>query len=248
MTTTWQILIVDDDPEIVQLLKVYLEQHGFTVQTAANGAGMRRVMERVSIDLVILDVMLPGEDGLSLCRALRHAQSNVWIIMLSASGEETDRVVGLEMGADDYIAKPFSPRELLARIKALMRRSKGELAVGRKTRQLTHIPNIRFLNWVLDRNKRQLIDPDGVAVPLSTGEYELLIAFIEHPHRILTRDQLLDLTRGREAQPFDRTIDVQVARLRKKIELDPKNPTIIMTVRGGGYQFNADVDDEPRHE
>jgi two-component system OmpR family response regulator len=234
------ILIVDDDPQIGDLLNDYLLQHGYRVSLARDGREMARVLKRGKVDLVVLDIMLPGTDGLSLCRELR-ASSEIPIIMLSAVGEEADRVVGLEVGADDYLAKPFSPRELLARIKALVRRTTGQLGEQRKASQLAKLPNIYFKDWTLDQNKRRLIAPDGVAIPLSAGEYELLVAFLENPQRTLNRDQLLDLTRGRESMPFDRTIDVQVARLRKKIEKDPKNPEIIVTMRGDGYQFNTDV-------
>jgi len=237
------ILIVDDDPQIGELLSDYLEKHGYRVSLAREGREMHRVLKRANIDLVVLDVMLPGEDGVSLCRRLRET-SDVAIIMLSAAGEETDRVIGLEVGADDYLSKPFSPRELLARIKALSRRSTGQLGQQRKSSHIAKMPNIHFQDWTLDQNRRRLIAPDGMAVPLSSGEYDLLLAFVENPHRTLTRDQLLDLTHGREAMPYDRTIDVQVARLRKKIEKDPKNPVIIMTVRGGGYQFNTNVTTE----
>src|SRR3990167_2845076 len=237
------ILIVDDDPQIGDLLSDYLEKHGYRVSVARDGFQMKKAIKRANVDLVVLDIMLPGEDGLSLCRYLRET-SEVPIIMLSAVGEEADRVVGLEVGADDCLAKPFSPRELLARIKALARRTTGTLAGQRKARQLAKMPNIYFEAWTLDQNKRRLIAPDGVTVPLSGGEYELLVAFLENPERVLNRDQLLDLTRGREAIPYDRTIDVQVARLRKKIEKDPKNPEIIDTMRGDGYQFNADVTTE----
>ena len=166
------------------------------------------------------------------------------IIMLSAVGEEADRVVALEVGADDYVPKPFSPRELLARIKALTRRSTGQLGERRRAHRIAEMPAIAFNGWQLDPNKRRLFAPDGVAVPLTSAEYELLLAFLENPNRVLTRDQLLDLTRGREAQPFDRTIDVQVARLRKKLEDDPKAPTMLVTIRGGGYQFNRESSDE----
>ena len=241
MNNAWHILVVDDDPQIGDLIKDYLEQHGYRVSTARDGREMQKIMNKTKIDLVVLDLMLPGEDGLTLCKKLR-ADSDVMIIMLSAMGEEPDRVVGLEVGADDYVSKPFSPRELLARIKALARRTTGPLAEQRKTRRLSELPNIRFKNWTLNRNRRHLIAPDGVTVPLSAGEYELLLAFIENPKRTLNRDQLLDLTRGRESGPFDRTIDVQVARLRKKIEEDPKHPQIIITMRGDGYQFDADIE------
>lgn len=234
------ILVVDDDPEIGELLGDYLTKHGYRVSLARDGHQLKKQMAKANLDLIVLDVMLPGEDGITLCRQLRQT-SDIPIIMLSAADEEVDRVLGLEVGADDYLAKPFSPRELLARIKALTRRTTGELGQQRKATQLTKLPNIVFEKWTLDQNRRRLLDPEGVTVPLSAGEYELLLAFLENPRRILTRDQLLDLTHGREAGPFDRTIDVQVARLRKKIEKDAKNPAIIITVRGGGYQFNADV-------
>lgn len=233
------ILIVDDDVQICDLVSDYLERHGFRVTAAANGIQMKSALGQHMIDLVILDVMLPGEDGLSLCRGLRE-KSPVPIIMLSAVGEETDRVVGLEMGADDYLPKPFGPRELLARIKALLRRGDTQMDLGEK--RLAALPDIQFLEWRLDRNRRHLLAPDGVAVPLSSGEYDLLLAFIANIGRTLSRDQLLDLTRGKEASPFDRSIDVQVGRLRKKIEDDPKSPKIIVTVRGGGYCFNAAID------
>jgi len=241
MKTAWHILVVDDDPQIGDLIKDYLEQHGYRVSTARDGHEMRRVMKRANIDLVVLDLMLPGDDGITLCRKLRET-SDVMIIMLSAMGEEPDRVVGLEVGADDYVSKPFSPRELLARIKALMRRTTGPLAEQRKARRLADLPSIRFHDWTLNRNRRLLLAPDGVTVPLSSGEYELLLAFIENPKRTMNRDQLLDLTHGRESGPFDRTIDVQVARLRKKIEADPRQPKLIITMRGDGYQLDADVE------
>ena len=240
-THPWHILVVDDDPQICDLLSQYLKQHNFRITTAKNGQDMWNKFKQHTFNLVILDIMMPGDDGLTLCRKLRET-SDVAIIMLSAVGDEADRIIGLEVGADDYLAKPFSPRELLARIKALIRRSSGALGQRRQTtEQLAQQPNIQFNGWTLNKNKRQLMTADNMTVPLSAAEYELLIAFLEHPQRILTRDQLLDITKGRQAIPFDRTIDVQVARLRKKIEKDPKNPTIIITVRGGGYQFTASI-------
>ena len=240
MKTKRHILVVDYDTQICDLLRDYLEQHGLRVSTANNGVQMWQQIKKSTIDLVVLDIMLPGEDGLTLCRKLRE-NSEVSIIMLSAVNEEADRIVGLEVGADDYLSKPFSPRELLARIKALVRRTTGELGQKRQSSHLNALPAIRFNDWTLDRNRRLLISPESLTVPLSAGEYDLLIAFIEHPKRVLTRDQLLDLTRGKESLPFDRSIDVQVARLRKKIEEDPKNPNVIITVRSGGYQLNADT-------
>ena len=197
-------------------------------------------MKQYSIDLIVLDIMLPGDDGIALCREIRSTLDTP-IIMLSAADEESDRVVGLEVGADDYLAKPFSPRELLARVKALIRRASGPMQESRQRSRLGRLPCLCFGDWSLDQNKRVLVDSAGVSIPLSAAEYDLLLAFLEHPGRTLSRDQLLDITRGRQANPFDRTIDVQVARLRKKIEEDPKNPMIIVTVRGGGYQFSAQV-------
>ncbi len=232
-----QILIVDDDQQIAELLQDFLQQHGFRTQIARHAIEMKKRFERHHFDLVVLDVMLPGQDGLSLCQYIRQ-QSDMPIIMLSAAGSETDRVVGLEMGADDYLTKPFGPRELLARIKALLRRAQGEL--GHRKR-LSPLQKLSFANWTIDREKHCLITEDNLVVALSTAEYNLLSAFIEHPRRILTRDQLSDLLYGREATPTDRAIDVLVGRLRRKIEQDAKKPKLIVTVRGGGYQLMTDV-------
>lgn len=234
------ILVVDDDPEIGQLLQDYLEKYEYRVSVAEDGKAMRMVLEGGSVDLIILDVMLPDEDGISLCRQLRQ-NSPVPVMMLSAAGEETDRIVGLEVGADDYLTKPFSPRELLARVKALLRRSQGPLAQKRRKQQRAQMSKLAFDDWTLDRQKQELVDSEGLIVPLSRGEYTLLVAFIESAGRVLSRDGLLDLTQGRDASPFDRSIDVQVGRLRKKIEKDPKDPNIILTVRGGGYRFASKV-------
>jgi two-component system, OmpR family, response regulator len=232
------ILVVDDDREIRDLVARYLSGHGFRVRTAADGRQMQREMSDWSFDLVILDLMLPGEDGLSLCRRLR-VETNLPVIMLTAMGEETDRIIGLEMGADDYISKPFNPRELLARIKAVLRRS-GAVQSG-SARPADTLAKHRFAGWQLDLKTRELISPEDMLIPLSAGEYDLLAAFVTHAQRILSRDQLLDLARGREAQPFDRSIDVQVSRLRRKIEIDPANPVLIKTVRSGGYMFTPEV-------
>jgi two-component system OmpR family response regulator len=240
MSSEINILIVDDDPEIGELLQGYLQKQNFNVITRQDGVDILEVIAVHDVNLVVLDVMLPGEDGLSLCRKIRE-KSAVMIIMLSAMGEDTDKIVGLEMGADDYLAKPFSPRELLARIKSLVRRTSGEMGAQREQEKLVKVTNIKFANWTLDRNKRKLIAPDAVTIPLTNGEYELLLALLENANRVLSRDQLLNITHNRDAGPFDRTIDVQVGRIRKKIETDAKNPSFIETVRGGGYQFNADV-------
>lgn len=236
------ILIVDDDPDICALLTQFLTGQGYTVATAGDGAAMRQALVGEVVDLVILDLMLPGEDGLSLCRHLR-ATTSLPIIMLTAMGSETDRVVGLEMGADDYLAKPFSTRELLARIRAVLRRAgqitqsaPGEPALADEPGEI-----LEFSGWHLDVSRRRLTSPDGVLAEITSGEFDLLLAFLHHPHQVLSRDQLLDLARGRVSGPFDRTIDVQVGRLRRKMETDPKTPELFKTVRGGGYVLTVDV-------
>jgi two-component system OmpR family response regulator len=232
------ILVVDDDREICSLVSQFLSRHALRVTTARDGAEMMKIMEAARIDLVVLDVMLPGEDGLSLCRKLR-ADSATPVIMLTAMGEDVDRIVGLEMGADDYLPKPFNPRELLARIKAVLRRAEAlppaatEVAAGGKV--------LSFSGWRLDLAKRELKTAAEELVILSSGEFDLLQAFAEHPQRVLTRDQLLDLARGRAASLFDRSVDIQVMRLRRKIETDPKDPQLIKTVRSGGYMFTPTV-------
>jgi len=231
------ILIVDDHREIRELVSRALSKEGFRVSAAPDGRAMRKTLADSRIDLVLLDLMLPGEDGLSLCRALR-AESAVPIIILTAKGEEVDRVIGLEMGADDYLPKPFGSRELIARIKAVLRRSREHGLHGRPERRPRQY---RFDRWSLDTASRALVRQDGVAVPLSTGEYDLLIAFVERPQRVLNRDQLLDLARGRSSAGLDRSIDTQVSRLRKKLELDPGDPKLIKTVWGGGYVFTPAV-------
>jgi two-component system OmpR family response regulator len=231
------ILVVDDHREIRDLLARYLAKHGLRVSVAESALKARRVLETSAIDLVVLDVMMPGEDGLSLCRHLRAA-TGVPVIMLTAMAEDTDRVIGLEIGADDYVVKPFNPRELLARIKAVLRRATSLP----QQRSAPDANTMRFERWVLNVGRRELVDQDGVAIPLSTSEFLLLSALVRHPRMVLSRDQLLDLTRGRAAAAFDRSIDNQVSRLRKKIEADPKEPALIKTVWGGGYVFTADVE------
>ena len=237
METMPHILVVDDNAEIRDLLGRFLTDHGYRASTAANGVEMKRILNNAAIDLLVLDLMLPGEDGLTLCRNLRVA-SELPVIMLTAMGEETDRIIGLEMGADDYLAKPFNPRELLARIKAVLRRARS---------YPERIPDeisdeLRFNNWRLSLESRELIDPEGVLVSLSTAEFTLLAAFVTHPGRVLSRDQLLDLARGRESRAFDRAIDTLVSRLRRKLHDDPKHPEVIKTVRGGGYLFAPKVE------
>jgi len=241
MTSAAHILIVDDDREIRDLLSRFLAKHGYRVSDAADGRGMWRAIDGSGIDLIVLDLMLPGVDGLTLCRELR-SRSSIPVIMLTAMGEETDRIVGLEMGADDYLAKPFNPRELLARIKAVLRRAppaEGGLAGARS---VGDGDTVTFAGWQLDLSKRELVAADDTVVALSAGEFGLLAAFASHPQRVLSREQLLDLARGREFQPFDRSVDVQVGRLRRKIEADPADPQLIRTVRGGGYMFTPAVE------
>ena len=236
MESSAHILVVDDHREIRDLLAKYLAKHGFRVTAAETAARARKLLETSAIDLVVLDVMMPGEDGLSLCRHLR-ATTELPVIMLTAMAEDTDRVIGLEMGADDYVVKPFNPRELLARIRAVLRRTNNLP----HPRQRVDAEALRFDRWVLQVARRELVGEDGVAIPLSTAEFLLLIALLNHPRMVLSRDQLLDLTRGRAANVFDRSIDNQVSRLRRKIEADPKEPALIKTVWGGGHMLTAEV-------
>ena len=230
------ILVVDDHREIRDLVSRALLKDGFRATAVGDGKAMRRALADAHIDLILLDLMMPGEDGLSLCRALR-AESDIPIIMLTAKGDEIDRVVGLELGADDYVPKPFGSRELIARIRAVLRRNSSREAGGGGEKPRRYL----FDRWTFDVDKRELVDADQVATSLSTGEFDLLLALVEHPQRTLNRDQLLDLARGRAANAFDRSVDTQVSRLRKKIERDPGNPEIIKTVWGGGYIFAPEV-------
>ena len=236
MTTSPHILVVDDDREIRDLITKLLKKNGYRVDAAANGREMRAAMVAANIDLIVLDRVMPGEDGLDLCRDLRK-ESRVPIILLSLLGSDTDRVIGLEMGADDYLKKPFSAEELVARIKAVLRRandlpSKTPLQQARK---------LSFAGWTVDRIARELKTADGVIVSLTDGEFDLLLAFVEHPQITLTRDQLLDLTRGRSAIAFDRSIDMQLMRLRRRIEADPDQPELLKTIRNKGYIFTPEV-------
>lgn len=230
------IAVVDDHRDIRDLVGKYLSQHGFRISLADNAGALRRILQRGAPDLVILDVMMPGEDGLSLCRHIRST-TDIPIIFLTAMTEETDRIIGLELGADDYLTKPFNPRELLARIKAVLRRVNS--LPPRRT--LQKAKSVSFSGWTLNIARRELIGSDGVAIPLSTAEFRLLMAFLDHAGLVLSRDQLLDLTVGKAAENFDRTIDNQVSRLRKKIEADPKSPVLIKTHWGGGYSFTAEI-------
>ena len=239
MEATPHVMVVDDHRDIREPLAKYLSKNGLRVSLAAGGQEMRKVLKAGAIDLVVLDIMMPGEDGLALCRHLRET-TEIPVILLTAMAEETDRIVGLEIGADDYVTKPFNPRELLARIKAVLRRAQSLPA----PREMEEGGRLRFDRWTLDLNRREIAAEDGVAVPLSTAEFRLLLTFLRRPRMVLSRDQLLDLTSGRAAQVFDRAIDNQVSRLRKKIERDPKNPALIKTVWGGGYVFAAEVTEE----
>ena len=232
MTGKGHILVVDDDPEIRELLALFLREHGFEVDVAADGAAMFLHLQAGEPDLIVLDLMLPGEDGLSLCRRLA-AGYTMPIIMLTAVAEEADRIVGLEMGADDYLTKPFNPRELLARIRAVLRRA-GQPA-GRQGQLVS------FKGWQLDVGRRELKREDGTLVPLSAGEFRLLQVLAEHPQQVLSRDFLLERTHGKEGGPYDRSVDIQLSRLRRKLEHDPKDPRIIKTVRSGGYMFSLPI-------
>jgi two-component system, OmpR family, response regulator len=232
------VLLVDDDTEICIALKEYLCQEHYRVSVAHNGSEMRRVIERSPVDIVLLDLMLPQEDGMTLARSLHTENPNVGLIMLTGRGEIIDRIVGLEMGADDYLAKPFHLRELLARIKSVRRRT---MPLVTNPPAAEH-SRLRFAGWLLDASARELSAPAGRSVQLTSGEFDLLLAFVRHPKQLLSRDQLLDLTRQREAGPFDRTIDVQVGRLRRKLNDDPKQPHLIKTLRGAGYIFTASVE------
>jgi len=237
--TLEHLLVVDDDREIRRLLEEYLTQSGYRVTTVGEGRAMRRALDEYRFDLVVLDLMLPGEDGLSLCSGLR-VHSNIPVLMLTARDSEIDRIVGLEMGADDYLAKPFSPRELLARIKSILRRSK---ALPHRP-VTTDVNAYRFGDWTLDVATRNIKAADGLVVPLSGAEFRLLRVLLEHPQVVLSRDQLLELVAGRETIAFDRSIDVLMGRLRKRLNDDGKEPTLIKTVRGAGYVLAARVQSE----
>ncbi|BFM18568.1 response regulator [Maricurvus nonylphenolicus] len=225
------ILVVDDHQDIRDLLGSYLSQHGFRVSLANGGEQMRSQLQPGNVDLVVLDIMMPGESGLDLLKELR-THDDLPVIMLTAMSEDADCVLGLEMGADDYVTKPFSPRVLLARIKAVLRRPKEESPIAKPDSDY-----LRFKGWELDIHQRQLSRHDGVLISLSSAEFTLLKVFLSHPQQVLSRDELLNLTKGRDALPFDRSIDNQISRLRRKIESDPHNPTLIKTIWGGGYMF-----------
>jgi two-component system OmpR family response regulator len=236
MSESNQILIVEDEESIREPLAAYLSENGYRVREAGNAAEARKLMAVYHFNLIILDIMMPGEDGISLCRHIRETY-NTPTIMLTAKTEEIDRIVGLEVGADDYVPKPFSPRELLARMHAVLRRSQEAPRVRSDAQNL----NFSFGHWILNTAEQVLVDADGVNISLSTGEYNLLHAMVTRPNRVLSREQLLDLSQGRDAEHFDRSIDNMISRLRRKVEVDPKKPKVIKTVWGGGYSFNSDV-------
>jgi two-component system, OmpR family, response regulator len=229
-----RVLIVDDDVSIRILLKEYLEGNGLRTSIAADGATMKEELRKAPVDLIVLDLMLPGEDGFSLCRWIR-SQADTPIIMLTARNRGVDRVQGLELGADDYVAKPFEPRELLARIRGVLRRSRIADQAAATVRAFS------FAGWELSLPLRQLLSPERVLVPLAASEFQLLVVFLEHPQRVLTRDQLIERCHGREAGPFDRSIDVRVSQLRQRLGDSAREPRLIKTVRTAGYVLAADV-------
>ncbi len=233
MSEQIRILVVDDDSDVRWMIRKYLEKHDFIIDAVEDGARMRAILEDHSYDLIILDVTMPGEDGLSLARFLRE-NYEVGIIMVTAAAEVVDRVLGLEMGADDYVTKPFEPRELLARIKSVLRRSGGP---GQDVARTTAAQQVRFGNLLLDLDSHKLLTQDGEEIQITSMEFDLLKAFTDNPDRVLNRDQLLNLAHNRDWDPFDRSIDIRIARLRRKIEPDPSKPQIIKTVRGAGYIF-----------
>lgn len=229
-----RLLLVDDEPTLREPLAEYLTGQGFEVVQAEDAVKARSILLEAGADLVLLDIMMPGEDGLSLCRHLIEAK-RLPVIFLTARGEPTDRIVGLEIGADDYVVKPFEPRELVARIRSVLRRA------NRTATPLEEDALYEFEGWTLDPLKRRLSDPEGALVAISSAEFRLLMAFLQHPRQVLDRDRLLDMVQGREAHLFDRAVDNQISRLRRKIEIDRSDPKLIQTVWGGGYRFAADV-------
>ena len=233
-TETVRLLLVDDEAALREPLAEYLSRQGFAVSQAVSAAQARTILQNETPELVLLDIMMPGEDGLSLCRHLSEARA-IPVILLTARGEATDRIVGLEIGADDYVVKPFEPRELVARIRSVLRRA------AKAAPQAAEEELFEFEGWRLVPLKRRLTDPSGAMVSISSVEFRLLMAFVEHPRQVLDRDRLLDMVQGREAHLFDRAVDNQVSRLRRKIEADSRNPTLIQTVWGGGYMLAADV-------
>lgn len=235
------LLVVDDDKDIRDLLGRFLRQHGFDTLLARDGEQMDSLLAKKAVDLIILDLMLPGEDGMSICRRLR-VKSNLPILMLTAIQEDVERILGLESGADDYLSKPFNPREVLARVKAILRRS-GPHMVGLRPVPLQK-KCYHFAGWVIDESRRQLMAPDQSEITLSSGEFDLLSVLVKHPQQVLSRDRLLTLTKNRSAEPYDRSVDIQISRLRHKLEADVKKPDLIKTVRGNGYVLSTTVSEE----
>lgn len=240
MDTNSTILIVDDDQDIRTLLAEYLGNNGFKTLTATDGTSMRRTLDSTRVDLIVLDLTLHGEDGLTLCRNLR-SQSAIPVIMLTARSEPLDRILGLEMGADDYLCKPFEPRELYARIRSVLRRTQSLPAAPATDNTGT----VQFAGWTLDLTARHLISSEQIVIALSGAEFRLLKIFLDNPNRILNRDQLLNLTQGRDADPFDRSIDLQISRLRQKLGDDARTPRIIKTIRNEGYVLATSVTSDP---
>ena len=231
-----KILVVDDDARLRALLERYLGEQGFTVKAVADSTQMDRALARELYDLMVLDLMLPGEDGLAICRRLRAQDNTIPVVMLTAKGDEVDRIVGLEMGADDYLPKPFHPRELLARVRSILRRAPEQPDGDGNVRTL------KFAGWTLDLGARHLVDAQGVVTPLSSGEFRMLNALAESPNRVLSRDQLMDVLAGRSAGPFDRTVDVMISRLRRRLGDDGREPRIIRTLRSEGYVLSVPVE------
>ena len=236
MTEPAHILVVDDEADIRDELQEYLAQHGFRVSTADGGPAMRRILDRKPTDLIILDLTMPGEHGLDLLGGIRK-RSNAGIIILTGTGHAVDQIVGLELGADDYISKPFSSRELLARVRSVLRRAGGATDAGSEEDEAS----LQFVGWSFNLSARRLISPESSEVPLTTAEFDLLATFVKNVNRVLNRDQLLGIMHDRDWSPFDRSVDILVSRLRRKIEADPKNPQLIKTVRGKGYVFTPKV-------
>ncbi len=242
MKTPEHIIVVDDDKEIRSLLSEFLSKHNYQVTAAQNGDELTKILhQQHDIALIILDIMLPGIDGLEICKKIR-ASSNTPILMLTAVSDMLDRIIGLEVGADDYLTKPFNPRELLARIRAILRRTEDKIIFGVSNQEVKKMTRLKFSGWVLDTAIRRLISPEEIEIPLNGRGYDLLLTFLEHPQRVLSRDHLLDILSNRSAEPFDRSIDVQVSRLRLKLGDDPKDPKLIKTIRTGGYMFASAVD------
>lgn len=233
--TDIKLLLVDDEGSLREPLADYLSRQGFVVRQAADAAKARSALLDDMPDLVLLDIMMPGEDGISLCRHLVETR-NLPVIFLTAKGEATDRIVGLEIGADDYVVKPFEPRELVARIRSVLRRASRSVQA-----ESSNDLQYEFDGWLLDPLKRRLTDPDGSVVPISSAEFRLLMALLDHPQQVMDRDRLLDMVQGREAHLFDRAVDNQISRLRRKIEVDSRDPRLIQTVWGGGYMLAAEV-------